>query len=467
MKIKFCGAAQTVTGSCHLLTLDNGYKILMDCGLYQGYEDKYEKFNEGWLFEPEDIDCMILSHAHIDHSGRIPKLCKDGFKGNIFSTHATRDLAAIMLQDSGFIQERDAEYNNKNRKKFNTEKKVPLYTVKDAERSLEQFVSVAYERWNNVGPGVDVLFRDAGHILGSASVTLRVKVDAHHTEYFGFTGDIGRPDRPILKNPIPMEELDYLICESTYGGKEHSSAPQDENALLEIIQQTCVEQKGKLIIPAFSVGRTQEIVYMMDRLETAGKLPNIPVYVDSPLAINATEIFQMHPECFDQDILDYMRQDPNPFGFHNLRYTKRVEDSKMINTLDQPCVVISASGMATAGRIRHHIFHNIGKAKNTILIVGYCAPHTLGGQLRDGKEEVKMFGQLIEVKAQVKVMDSFSAHGDHSEILDFIDNQDRSKLKKIFLTHGDVPRQTLLQTDMVKMGFKKVEIPSLGQSFNI
>lgn len=467
MKIKFCGAAQTVTGSCHLLTLDNGYKILLDCGLYQGYEEKFEDFNKEFLFDPKDIDCMVLSHAHIDHSGRIPKLCKDGFEGHIYCTNATRDLAAVMLQDSGYIQERDAEYNNKNRKKFKTEKIEPLYTVKDAERSIDQFVGIGYNRWFPIGKGVDVMFKDAGHILGSASVTLRIQVDDYHTEYFGFTGDIGRPERPILRDPVQMDELDFLICESTYGGKQHQSAPNDENELLGIIYQTCIEQKGKLIIPAFSVGRTQEIVYMIDKLESKGRLPKVPIYVDSPLAINVTEIFQMHPECFDDEILNYMRTDPNPFGFRNLFYTRKVEMSKRINDLNEPCVVISASGMATAGRVRHHIFHNINHAKNTILIVGYCAPYTLGGQLRAGAEEVSMFGRRLPVKAQIKIMDSMSAHGDHNEILDFISNQDKKKLKKIFLTHGDIDRQKLLAKDMEKSGFKKVEIPHLGQTFNI
>lgn len=466
MKVKFCGAAQTVTGSCHLLTLDNGYKILLDCGLYQGYDEKYEDFNKKFLFDPADIDCMILSHAHIDHSGRIPKLCKDGFEGNIYCTSATRDLAAIMLQDSGYIQERDAEYNNKNRKKFKTDKIEPLYTVKDADRSIDQFVGIAYNRWFGIATNVDVLFKDAGHILGSASVTLRIK-DEHHTKYFGFTGDIGRPDRPILRDPQEMVDLDYLICESTYGGKVHQSAPNDESELLSIIKQTCVEQKGKLVIPAFSVGRTQEIVYMIDKLESAGKLPKVPVYVDSPLAINVTEIFQMHPECFDAELLDYMRQDPNPFGFKNLHYTRKVAQSKLINDTDEPCIVISASGMATAGRIMHHIFHNIGHSKNTILIVGYCSPNTLGGRLRAGEKQVNMFGRQIEVKAQIRIMDSMSAHGDHNEILEFIDNQDRKKLKRIFLTHGELERQKLLQTDMDKNGFKKTEIPHLGQVFNL
>ncbi len=467
MKVKFCGAAQTVTGSSHLLTLDNGYKILLDCGLYQGYDEKFEEFNKKFLFKPEDVDCMILSHAHIDHSGRIPKLCKDGFEGNIYCTNATRDLSAVMLQDSGFIQERDAAYNNKNSKKFGTEKIKPLYTVKDAQRCIEQFVGISYNRWFKINDFVEVLFKDAGHILGSATVTLKIKVDDYHTEYFGFTGDIGRPDRPILRDPQPMPDCDFMICESTYGGKEHQSQPNDENELLGIIYQTCIEQKGKLIIPAFSVGRTQEIVYMIDKLETKGRLPKVPIYVDSPLAINVTEIFQMHPECFDSEILDYMRKDSNPFGFRNLHYTKRVEQSKLINDLDKPCVVISASGMATAGRVRHHIFHNIGDTKNTILIVGYCAPHTLGGQLRQGVEEVGLFGRRIKVKAQVKIMDSMSAHGDQKEILEFLDNQDRKKLKKIFLTHGDLDRQKLLAKALSENGFRKTEIPHLGQVFNV
>ena len=312
-KIKFCGAAQTVTGSSHLVTLDDGTNILLDCGLYQGNEEKYENFNREWGFNPEEIDYMILSHAHIDHSGRIPKLSKDGYKGDIVCTSATRDLASIMLMDSAYIQEKDVVYLNRRKERLGLKPVEALYTIEDARNCMDQFVGIGYNRWYAINNTISVRFRDSGHILGSASVTLRIKKEDGYYNYLGFTGDIGRPDRPILRNPVPMDDLDYLICESTYGGKAHGGMPDNKQELLDIIKHTCVEKKGKLIIPAFSVGRTQEIVYMLDQLETEKKLPRIPVFVDSPLAVNATDIFTMHPECFDDAILDYMSKDPNPF----------------------------------------------------------------------------------------------------------------------------------------------------------
>ncbi|MEO1627247.1 MAG: MBL fold metallo-hydrolase, partial [Bacteroidota bacterium] len=309
MKIKFCGAARQVTGSAHLITLDDGYTILLDCGLYQGNDKDMQHFNSNWYFPPKSIDCLILSHAHIDHSGRLPKLVKDGFSGNIYCTHATRQLCALMLLDSAKIQERDAEYFNKRqaRKKKGVKKpfRNPLYTPKDVPVALQQFVSLSYGRWYKIRHNVTLCFRDAGHILGSASVTLRIK-EGDREITFGFTGDIGRPNRPILRDPIPMPKLDYLVMESTYGAKDHDEPPAESVRLLEIIRKTCLEKKGKLIIPAFSVGRTQEIVYMLDQMETAGQLPHIPVYVDSPLAVNATTIYGAHPECFDNDLHEYM-----------------------------------------------------------------------------------------------------------------------------------------------------------------
>ncbi len=464
MKIKFCGAAQTVTGSCHLLTLDNGYKILLDCGLYQGNDDAFDDFNKEWLFDPSEIDCMILSHAHIDHCGRIPKLVKDGFKGDIISTYATRDLCAIMLVDSAYIQERDAEFINKRQKgKYVT----PLYNVKDARKSMDSFITIGYNKWFTVTPGVKLKFKDAGHILGSASVTLKIRVDDHHEKLVGFTGDIGRPNRPILRDPDPMEPLDYLLCESTYGGKEHKSNDQNVRLFLDIIKRTCVEKRGKLIIPAFSVGRTQEIVYMLDQLENQGRLPKIPICVDSPLAVNATEIFRLHPECFDDDLNDYMQMDPNPFGFYNLRYIRKVEDSKALNDHKGASIIISASGMMSAGRVKHHIFNNIEKDSTTILVVGYCAPNTLGGHIANKPEKVKIFGKELKVRANIEIMNSFSAHGDTSEMLQFLRLQDKSKLKKIFLVHGEPKRQEPFSDRLLKEGFKKVEIPHLGQIYNL
>ena len=370
MKLKFCGAAGAVTGSSHLLTLDSGFSILLDCGLYQGNDKEMKDFNERWLLEPSEVDAVVLSHAHIDHTGRLPKLVKDGFAGPVYATHATRSLCAIMLLDSAKIQERDAEYwnrNQKKRKKKNFTPKEALYTSQHVTQTMNNFVGQPYNQWFRIHKHVEVLYKDAGHILGSASVTLRVTENGKET-LVGFTGDIGRPDRPILRDPQPMPVVDYLISESTYGAKVHEGKPAEESRFLDIIRKTCVDQKGKLIIPAFSVGRTQEIVYMLDQMETAGLLPKIPVYVDSPLSVNATTVFGAHPECYDNDLHEYMLIDDNPFGFNNLTYVKDVAVSKSLNGRKEPCIIISASGMMTAGRVVHHIFNNISKRKNTLLI---------------------------------------------------------------------------------------------------
>lgn len=467
MRIKFCGAAREVTGSAHLLTLDDGFTILLDCGLYQGADKDMEDFNREWLFEPSSIDCMILSHAHIDHSGRIPGFVKQGYNGDIHCTHATESLCAIMLLDSAKIQVADAEYENKRAKKRDKHaKKIePLYTPEDVQRCLNLFVGHGYEHWFKIRHDVEVLFRDAGHILGSATVTLKIR-EKGETIMFGFTADIGRPARPILRDPVPMPEVDYLICESTYGDRIHEDAPSEHDRFLEILHKTCVEKRGKLLIPAFSVGRTQEIVYMLDQLENAGKLPPISVYVDSPLAVNATVVFGAHPECFDEQLHEYMLVDANPFGFNGLTYTHSVEESKMLNTLDEPCIIISAAGMMNAGRIQHHIFNGIDKARNTLLIVGYCAPHTLGGRLREGAKTIRLFGEEKLVLADVVIMDSFSAHGDRDEMLLFLKNQ-RNHVKQLFLVHGVYESQVNFRSFLKERGFPKVEIPYLGQEFEI
>lgn len=470
VRLKFCGAAQTVTGSSHLIELPNGKKVLLDCGLYQGNDDDMETFNREFLYDPKEIDAVVLSHAHIDHAGRIPKLVKDGFEGKIITTHATRDLCTIMLMDSAFLQVRGAKYENKWRLKKGKNPIEPLYDEKDVRKALTMFMSIGYDRWYPI-PGLDSIwlqFRDSGHILGSGSVTLRIKADEYRPEFtLGFTGDIGRPDRPILRDPKPMPQCDFVICESTYGDRLHTERDKEAKDLLEVVQQTCIEKKGKLIIPAFSVGRTQEIVYMFDQLANQGKLPRIPIYVDSPLAINATEIFRMHPDCFDEELVEYMMKDPNPFGFNDLHYIKKVDDSKRLNELKEPCVIISASGMITGGRIKHHVFNNIENPKNTILIVGYAAPHTIGGQLRNGNKEISMFGSKLQVRADVKIMSSFSAHGDYNEMIDFLDNQDRDHLKKLFLVHGELKTQEAFKGRLKEAGFKSVQIPHLGQEYVI
>jgi len=470
MKIKFCGAAQQVTGSSHLITLDDGFTILLDCGLFQGGKDTWEK-NTKWYFNPKDIDCLVLSHAHIDHSGRIPKLVYDGFKGKIYATHATRSLCAIMLLDSAKIQERDAEWHNKRllKKKKKKSKGVkhklrkPLYDSKIIPETMNRYVGYSYNSWFKINDKVEVLFRDSGHILGSASVTLRIK-EGRKKRIIGFTGDIGRVDRPILRDPVQMPEVDYLLCESTYGDKEHILPPAQSDKLLGCIQKTCIENKGKLIIPAFSVGRTQEIVYLMDQMYNAGLLPKIPVYVDSPLAVNATQVFGAHPECYDENLSEYLLTDKDPFGFNSLKYIHSVEESKALNNSNEPCLIISAAGMMNAGRIRHHMYNNIEDPKNTFLIVGYCAPDTAGGILRAGATELKIFGEVLQVNANIEIMESFSAHADRAEMLDYIKNQKKS-VRKIFLVHGELPTKKKFQSYLFEHGFKKVDIPHAGQEF--
>ncbi len=469
MKIKFCGAAQYVTGSSHLIELDNGYKILLDCGLFQGKGQKIWDWNNEWLFKPSEIDCMILSHAHIDHCGRIPKLVKDGYKGPIHTTHATRSLCAVMLLDSAKIQEMDVEWHNrkvlKKRKKDRQSLRNPLYTSEDIGPAMVRFEGHPYDVWEQVHPDVQVMYRDAGHILGSASITLKIKEGGKET-IVGFSGDIGRPDRPILRDPQPMPEVDYLICESTYGDRVHENTPEQSAQFLEVIKKTCLEKKGKLIIPAFSLGRTQEIVYMLDKMENAGLLPRLKVYVDSPLAVNVTHIFGLHPECFDKETNEYIMSDTNPFGFNNLEYIKEVEASKSLNNSDEPCIIISASGMMNAGRVKHHLANNIENPKNTILIVGYCSPETPGGALRAGAETIELFDEEKKVRADIVIMDSFSAHGDKNEMYDFIANQ-KPTVKRIFLVHGELDTQNAFKNFLMEKGFSNIEIPGKASEFNL
>jgi len=465
MQIQFCGAAREVTGSAHLITLDDGYKILLDCGLYQGRSKEMKEFNENFIFKPESVDCLVLSHAHIDHTGRVPKMVKDGFQGDIYATHATRSLCAILLLDSAFIQERDAEYYNKKHGKFGKSKK-PLYTRKDVKPAMERFVGLPYDRWERIHPNVEILYRDAGHILGSASVTLRIKRADGRTTTVGFTGDIGRPNRPILRDPQPMPECDYILCESTYGDREHELKPNEIEKFLNIVKNTCVDKGGKLLIPAFSVGRTQEIVHMLDQLESAGRLPKIKVFVDSPLAVNATTVFGAHPECYDAELQEYMLTDDNPFGFNSLTYIQDVNESKALNFLKGPAIIISASGMMNAGRSKHHLRNTMGSPKNTIFIVGYCAPQTPGGKIRDGAEGLKLYGEYHELKADVVVMDSFSAHGDQSEMIDFLENQKKS-CKNVFLVHGTIDRMEAFGGALEEHGFKAWTAPKLEEVIEI
>ncbi len=466
MRIKFCGAAQTVTGSSHLITTNSGLTILLDCGLFQGKQAYIDQLNAELLFDPKKIDYLILSHAHIDHCGRIPLLVKQGFKGKIFCTSATKDLCEIMLLDTAYIQEKDNEWHNERRKRKGEAPLPPLYNVKDAERCMKFFYTAEYETIHTINDEVSFQFRDAGHILGSASVVVFIN-DRGKKTTIGFTGDIGRWDRPILKDPETMQDVDYLITESTYGGKSHQKAPDDERELETLIKRVCIAQKGKIIIPAFSVGRTQEIVYMLDKMCTHHQMPRVKVFVDSPLSTNATEIYRNHPECFDDEILKELKSNIDPFGFNGLTYIQDVNESKQLNVLREPCIIISASGMAEAGRVVHHIRNNIENEKNSILFVGYCAENTLGARIRKRPEFVKIFGEEKRVRASIDIMDSFSAHADHDEILRFIHPLDKNRIKKIFIVHGEKESQEALSAALLANGYHSTVIPSLGESVEI
>ncbi len=465
MQLTFWGAAQTVTGSKHLLELDNGKSILLDCGLFQGPRDESNRRNREFGFDPRQVDAVVLSHAHIDHIGLLPKLWKEGFRGKVFCTHATYDLAALLLLDSAHIQEKDVQFVNRRRASRGMEPVEPLYDAADAEGVLEHFVGMPYRSAFSPVEGVEVTYRDAGHILGSATVNLEVKENGR-TLRIGFTGDVGNPNRPILKDPEKMDDCDVVISESTYGGKVHPPAEETKARLGEIIRRTAA-RGGKVLIPSFAVGRTQEVVHALDALSNEGKLPPIAMYVDSPLAVNATSVFIAHPECFDRDLMAYMRDDPNPFGFERLSYIRKAEDSKALNGRQDPMVIISASGMAEAGRILHHLRNNIEDPRTTVLIVGYCAEGTLGRKLVEKEETVRIFGEEFERKAEVEVMNSLSAHADEPGLVDFLGKLDRDKLKQTFLVHGDKERQEKLKEALKAKGWGEVLIPSHGQTFRL
>jgi len=460
MKIAFHGAARVVTGSKHLLTLNNGKKYLLDCGMFQGMGTQTDVLNREWGFTPADVNTLILSHAHIDHSGLIPKLVKDGFNGHIFCTPATKELAGVLLEDSAGIQQDDIKYANKKRAHENLPYLKPLYDEDDAAHAMQHFVTVEYDTWHTIDENIQVLFTDAGHIIGSAAVHLRIKEDGKET-HLTFSGDVGRYKDVILKSPAPFPQADYILIESTYGNSLHDPVETTPDLLLGWIQRTCVEKKGKLIIPAFSVGRTQEILFALNSLEEAHKLPDLDYFVDSPLSIAATEIVKKYPQYFNKTIQKVLETDTDPFSFKGLKNIKTVEESKALNYRNEPCVIISASGMADAGRVKHHISNNIENSRNTILMVGYCEPRSLGGRLMAGAKEVHIYGVLHEVHAEIGSIRSMSAHGDYEDLSQFLSGQDTRQVKKLFIVHGEYDVQQAFRDRLLKKGFQDVEIPAL------
>ena len=465
MKLTFWGAARTVTGSMHLVELDNGKTLLLDCGLFQGRREEAKEINGTFPVEPSKLDAVLLSHAHIDHSGMLPGLYRAGFRGRVYATHATYDLCALMLLDSAHIQEKDASFYNKRFRKKGEPAAVPLYTKDDAEGILDLFVGVGYRAPFTPVEGCEVEYRDAGHILGSATMTLTV-TEGGTQKRLGFTGDVGNPGRPILRDPQAMLPCDWLISESTYGGRTHEPAGKAKDALAAVVTRTA-KRGGKVIIPAFAVGRTQELVYALDQLWNEERIPRIPVFVDSPLAVNVTGVFQTHPECYDRQLLDYIMTDPDPFGFERLEYVRDVERSKSLNGMQVPMVIISASGMAEHGRILHHLRNNIEDPKSTVMIVGYQAEHTLGKRIVERRDEVKIFGQPHKLNAEVAVLNYFSAHADEPGLIDFIDMLDRDRLQTVFLVHGDLERQEKLEDALDEAGYDDVAIPKRGESVTL
>jgi len=457
MKIAFHGAARTVTGSKHLLTLNNGTQILLDCGMFQGMGNETDALNREFDFEPKEISCVLLSHAHIDHSGLLPKLVKEGFKGKIFCTPATRDLAAILLEDSANIQQQNIHDNK--REEISVE---PYYSIEDVEKTLKLFSKVEYDAWMTIEEGVKVLFTDAGHIVGSAAIHIKI-TEKGTTEQITFSGDVGRYIDLLLRPPQNFPQADYVLIESTYGDSLHEPLFNTTDRLMDVIFNTCINKGGKLIIPSFGVGRTQELLYILNQLSLEKRLPDIPVFVDSPLGQAATEIVKRYPDYFGEFVQKVLQTDDDPFDFPGLYFTKEVYESILLKNKKEPCIIIAASGMANAGRVPHHIANNIEHAKNTILIVGYCDPQTLGGELMRNAKQVNIFGQQYNVNAEVVVVRSMSAHGDYDDLIKFLSCQNAALIKKLFLVHGEYTVQSEFMKRLTTKGFTDIHIPSIHE----
>jgi metallo-beta-lactamase family protein len=466
MKIKFIGAAQEVTGSKHLITTDRGKKILLDCGMFQGKGLETDGLNRDLMFEAASVDNIILTHAHIDHAGLIPYMYKMGFRGSVVCSNATRDLCAIMLADSAFIQEHDTYTFNKRRAKKGLPLVTPIYTQEDARNCMNLFIGVPNNMKFMIEENIKVRFTNTGHMLGSGVANIQI-IENGQIRRIAYTGDIGRPVNRILASPVPFPQADVLITESTYGDRLHSTNEEAEEQLLQVVIETCVNKGGKLIIPAFSVGRTQEVVYALNNFFNAGRLPRVDIFVDSPLAVNATSVFRAHPECYNEDFHKVLQTDPDPFGFDNLYYITRQQDSKKLNEHKKPCVIISASGMMEAGRVKHHLANNISDPKNTVLAVGYCSPVTLGARILRGDKEVSIHGNIYEVKAEVKKLDSFSGHADYKEMISFLSCQDKSALEKTFIVHGERETQKKYAATLATEGYSNIEIPARGQEYTL
>ena len=458
MKIAFHGAARTVTDSKHLITLKNGKKILLDCGMFQGLGKETDVWNRDWGFNPPEVDYLVLSHAHIDHSGLIPKLVRDGFRGKIFCTPATRELTEVLLEDSAGIQEDEVKYINKRRAAAGQGYLQPLYNTEDAKKASGFFRTVEYGNWFRIDEGIELLYTDAGHIIGSAAVHLKITENGKTTR-ISFSGDVGRYRDIILRSPQNFPQADYILLESTYGNSLHDQHTTTPDQMLQWIEKACIQKKGKLVVPAFSVGRTQEILFALNQLEIERRLPDLDYFVDSPLSVKSTEIVKKYPQYFNNTIQKILRSDQDPFGFNGLKFIRSVDESKLLNFRNEPCVIISASGMAEGGRVKHHISNTIENSRNTILFTGYCEPHSLGGKLIAGAKEVTVFGVYHQVNAEIGSIRSMSAHGDYEDLSQFLACQNPREVKTLFLVHGEYDVQQDFRNRLLKKDFLDVQIP--------
>jgi metallo-beta-lactamase family protein len=460
MKLTFCGAAGTTTGSQHLLEI-NGQRILLDCGLYQGRRHDANERNRHFPFDPASLDAVVLSHAHIDHSGNLPNLARQGYRGNIYCTFATRDLCQIMLADSARIQENDVEWLNKHRKRRDEPPLTPLYTPPDAEKCLRQFVTFDYHRKMMIGNGVELTFIDAGHLLGAAQVILDLTEDGRRRRFL-FSGDVGRGNDVLLRDPEVAEDVDFVLMESTYGGREHEMSPQAHDKIEGILKHA-LQDCGKVIIPAFAVERTQLLIYVLNNLLEEGRIPRVPIFVDSPLAVDATEIFRLHPECFNEEVYEFLFKKRNPFHFDGLTLIRSAEQSRGLNNMKEPAIIIAASGMCEAGRVLHHLKNNLGDPCTTVLFVGYCAEQTLGWKLREGFREVNVLGERVRVRARIETLDSFSGHADHSELLRYYGRMTGRK-EQTWLVHGEPERSEAFKKGLRETHQANAHVATLGQS---
>lgn len=467
MILQFFGAAQSVTGSMHLVEA-NGHRLLLDCGIVQGRRQESNRLNSEFPFDAKTIDAVVLSHAHLDHTGKLPVLVKKGFDSSIFSTSATRDLCSAMLRDSASLQEMDAKYVNKTNAKMGLPFIKPLYTIHDASIALRLFQTLEFGRTLEILPGIRLTFNNAGHILGSATVTLDIAEGSDKTKVttLAFTGDLGRKGAAIVRDPVAFKRADILITESTYGGRSHGPMNLAKDKLARIVNETA-QKGGLLIIPAFAVERTQDVVYHLHELMDSKEIPSMPVYVDSPLATNITEVFRHHPECYDEETEELMLHDHgrDPFGFNMLRYTHSTEESKELNGLKGPAIIISASGMCEGGRVLHHLRRNIGNPRTTILFVGYQAENTLGRKLMQGDRIARIYGEEYEVRATIEEIGGYSAHADEREILDFIEAIPE-KPESVFVVHGEIAASNAIASALTRSGFKNVFIPKRGDRFD-